>query len=123
MTTIDSIQIALFVLVLLALVKPLGLFMARVYDGRPPRGLGRVLGPVERLAYRLGGVSPDEQMGWKTYCVALVVFNALGVLAVYALQRMQHLLPLNPQDVTAVAPDLSFNTAFGYATNTNWQRY
>ena len=123
MTTIDSIQIALFVLVLLALVKPLGLFMARVYDGRPPRGLGRVLGPVERLAYRLGGVSPDEQMGWKTYCVALVVFNALGVLAVYALQRMQHLLPLNPQDVTAVAPDLSFNTAVSFATNTNWQSY
>jgi K+-transporting ATPase ATPase A chain len=116
-------QITIFVLLLLSLVKPLGTFMARVYDGRPPLGLGRMLGPIERLSYRLAGVRPDEEMGWRGYALAVLLFNLLGVVAVYGLQRAQQVLPLNPQEITAVAPDLAFNTAVSFATNTNWQSY
>ncbi|MDB5295962.1 MAG: kdpA [Phycisphaerales bacterium] len=123
MTTNGTIQIGLFVLVLLALVRPLGAFMARVYEGEPLPGLDRVLGPVERLFYRLAGVRPAGETGWRPYAAGLLLFNLLGVLAVYGLQRVQHLLPLNPQGQAAVAPDLSFNTAASFATNTNWQSY
>ena len=123
MTAIGIFQIGLFVLVLLALVRPLGTYMARVYEGKSTFGLDRVVGPVERLIYRLAGVRADAEMGWKAYAVALLLFNLLGVLAVYAVQRLQALLPLNPQNLPAVAPDLSFNTAVSFATNTNWQSY
>ncbi|CAA9380283.1 MAG: Potassium-transporting ATPase A chain [uncultured Phycisphaerae bacterium] len=123
MTAVGILQIGLLVLVLLALVKPLGTYMARVYEGKSPLGLDRVLGPVERLTYRLAGVRADAEMGWKAYAVALLLFNLLGLIAVYGVQRLQGLLPLNPQDLPAVAPDLSFNTAVSFATNTNWQSY
>ena len=123
MTAIGIFQIGLLVLVLLALVKPLGTYMARVYEGKSPLGLDRVLGPFERLTYRLAGVRADAEMGWKAYAVALLLFNLLGVLALYVVQRLQALLPLNPQNVPAVAPDLAFNTAVSFATNTNWQSY
>ncbi len=122
MTANGWLQIGLFLFVLLALVKPLGWYMAQVYEGKPC-GLNRVLGPLEGLLYRLSGVKPEQEMGWKAYAVAMLLFNLLGLLAVYGLLRLQHLLPLNPQKMDAVSPDLSFNTAISFATNTNWQSY
>jgi K+-transporting ATPase ATPase A chain len=105
-----------------ALAKPLGIYMARVYEGRPS-GLGRVLGPVERFLYRIAGVNPGDEMGWKGYAVAMLLFNAVGMFALYALQRVQGGLPANPAHFPAVAPDLAFNTAISFVTNTNWQNY
>jgi K+-transporting ATPase ATPase A chain len=122
-TTLGVLQIILFFGALIALVKPLGAYMARVYEGRSLFGIGRVVDPVERLIYRLCGVRPGDEMSWKTYAVALLLFNLLGVVAVYALQRLQGVLPLNPAGIGGVAPDLSFNTAVSFATNTNWQSY
>jgi len=122
MTTNGVLQLVLYVVVLLALARPLGAYMARVYEGRPI-GLDRVLGWLERLIYRLCGVRSGEEMGWKTYAVAMLLFNFLGFLAVYVLQRVQGGLPLNPQGLGAVTPDSSFNTAVSFATNTNWQGY
>ena len=122
MTLNGYIQLGLYLVILLALAKPLGGFMARVYMGQPS-GLDRVLGPLERLIYRLCGVRAEEEMGWKTYAIAMLLFNLLGFLAVYALQRLQGVLPLNPQGLGAVTPDSSFNTAVSFATNTNWQGY
>jgi K+-transporting ATPase ATPase A chain len=121
MTTNDWIQIALFLVALTAIVKPLGAFMARVYEGRC--FLDRVLGGVERTGYRLAGVNPESEMGWRQYTVAVLAFNAVGFIAVYALQRMQGSLPLNPQGLQSTTPDLAFNTAVSFATNTNWQSY
>ena len=122
MTANDWIQLGLYFVVLVALVKPLGWYMARVYQGQPC-GLDRVFGGLERIIYRLAGVDPKHEMGWRQYAVAVLLFNALGFLAVYALLRLQGWLPLNPQDLPAVSPDLSFNTATSFATNTNWQSY
>jgi len=116
------LQLLVYLVVLLALTKPLGAYMARVYEGRP-FGLDRVLGPVERLIYRLSGVRPDEEMNWKNYAIAMLMFNMLGLFAVYLLQRVQGWLPLNPQGLGAVSPDSLFNTAVSFATNTNWQGY
>jgi K+-transporting ATPase ATPase A chain len=116
------LQLTLYLVVLLALAKPLGLFMARVYEGRAP-GLEPVLGWLERLIYRLSGVRRDDEMGWKTYAGTMLLFNVLGVLAVYGLQRLQGVLPANPQGLGAVSADSSFNTAVSFATNTNWQGY
>jgi K+-transporting ATPase ATPase A chain len=86
MTFNSYLQLGLYMVVLLVLARPLGAYMARVYEGRPC-GLDGVLGPLERLIYRVGGVRPDEEMGWKAYTIAMLVFNAAGFLAVYALQR------------------------------------
>jgi K+-transporting ATPase ATPase A chain len=116
------VQIGLYIVVLLALAHPLGAYMARVYDGKPTR-LDRIMRPVEHGIYRACGVRPDEGMTWKTYAIAMLLFNALGVLVVYALQRLQGVLPLNPQSFGAVTPDSAFNTATSFATNTNWQGY
>jgi K+-transporting ATPase ATPase A chain len=96
--------------------------MAKVYQGERTF-LDPVLGPVEQLIYRLSGVKADEDMNWKTYAIAVMLFNVLGLLAVYALQRLQAFLPLNPQGLGAVTPDSSWNTATSFATNTNWQGY
>jgi K+-transporting ATPase ATPase A chain len=115
-------QLGLYMVVLLALAKPLGAYMARVYEGRP-FGLDRLLGPLERWIYRLSGIHADEEMRWQTYAGAMLFFNLTGVLMVYALQRMQGLLPLNPQSLRPVSPDSAFNTAVSFATNTNWQGY
>ena len=82
-----------------------------------------MLRPVERLIYRLSGVDPSEDMSWKTYAIAMMLFNVVGLLVVYALQRLQAFLPLNPQGLGAVTPDSSWNTAVSFATNTNWQGY
>ena len=122
MTANGYVQLAFYFVVLLGLAKPLGTYMARVYDG-PPMLLDRVLGPIERLIYRVCSVDPDQGMTWRTYAVAMMLFNLLGLLVVYALQRLQGVLPLNPQGLGAVSPDSSFNTAASFATNTNWQGY
>ena len=122
MTANGSIQIGLYLVLLLALVKPLGWYMARVYQGEPI-GLDRVLGPVERFLYRLAGVRPEQEMDWKQYAVAMLLFSAAGMLLLYALQRLQGWLPLNPAHMQAVSPDLALNTATSFATNTNWQSY
>ncbi len=122
MTTSGIIQIVSYLVALVALGYPLGLFMARVY--RQERTfLDPVLGPVERLLYRLSGVKSDEEMDWKQNAIAMLVFNFAGILVVYALQRLQGFFMLNPQDFGAVSPDSSFNTAVSFGTNTNWQGY
>ena len=116
------LEIVAYFAVLLALVKPLGRYMARVYQGKP-WGLDRARGFVERSLYRLAGVDRDEEMSWRRYAVAVLLFNVLGLLVVYGLQRFQQSLPANPQHLSDVAPDLAFNTAISFATNTNWQAY
>jgi K+-transporting ATPase ATPase A chain len=116
------IQLIFYMVVLIALAKPLGSYMAKVYQGEKTF-LDPVLGPPERLIYRLAGVQAGEEMNWKVYAIALMVFNVLGLLVVYALQRLQGFLPLNPQGFGAVTPDSSWNTAVSFATNTNWQGY
>lgn len=115
-------EIIAFFGVLLALVKPLGWYMARVYRGESC-GLDRVLSPVERLLFRLSGVHREEEMSWRQYAAAMLLFNLLGLVAVYGLQRLQGSLPLNPQQLGNVPPDLAFNTAISFASNTNWQAY
>ncbi len=122
MTGNDIVQIVLFFGVLLLLAKPLGVYMARVYEGQPS-ALDRVLGPVERLFYRICGIKPEEEMSWKKYASAVLLFSAAGFFLVYLLQRLQGWLPLNPQKFSAVSPDSSFNTAVSFITNTNWQGY
>jgi len=122
MTTNGIVQLVLYLVILLAFAMPLGAYMARVYEGRP-FGLERALGWLERLVYRLCGVKPDEEMGWKVYALTMLLFNFVGMLLVYVLQRIQGGLPLNPQGFGAVSPDSSFNTAASFATNTNWQGY
>ncbi len=122
MSGLDILEILIFLGLVLLLVKPLGGYIARVYQGQPTR-LGRALGPVESRLYRVMGTSPDQEMGWKTYALAFLVVNLIGLLTVYALLRLQRLLPLNPQARGGVPPDLAFNTAVSFTTNTNWQSY
>ncbi len=122
MTSNDILQLGLYLAVLLLLVKPLGGYMARVFADAPNR-VTRFGAPVERVLYRLCGIDPAEDMGWKRYALVVLVFNVLGLLAVYALQRLQPWLPLNPQHLGAVSPDSAMNTAISFATNTNWQGY
>jgi K+-transporting ATPase ATPase A chain len=122
MTASGILQLGLYLVIILLLARPLGAYMARVYDGRR-LALDRGLGWLERGLYRVCGVRPTEEMGWKAYAGAMLAFNLLGLLAVYALQRVQGLLPLNPNALSAVSSDSSFNTAVSFATNTNWQGY
>jgi K+-transporting ATPase ATPase A chain len=122
MTTNGIIQIILYLAVLGLLVKPLGGYMAKVYQGESIL-LSRVLGPVERLIYRLLGIRPDDEMSWKTYAIACLLFKFAFFILLYTLMRLQGILPLNPQNFSGVAPDLSFNTAVSFITNTNWQAY
>jgi len=122
MTTNDFLQVGLFLAVLLLLVKPVGSYMALVFADAPNR-VTRFGGRVERGIYRLCGISPGEEMGWKRYALAMLLFNVSGLLAVYLLQRTQQWLPLNPQHFAAVAPDSAMNTAISFASNTNWQGY
>lgn len=122
MTANAWLQVALLFGLVLALVKPLGWYMARVYEGKPC-GLDVVLGPVERLLYRACRIREEEEMDWKTYAKAMLLFNLFGLLAVYSLQRLQGWLPLNPAHLGAVGPGSAFNTAVSFATNTNWQGY
>lgn len=116
------LQITFYLAALLLLAWPLGLFMARVYRGERV-WLGRWLRPLENGFYRLAGVNPEAEMGWRAYAAALLVFNGLGLLVLFLLQRLQGWLPLNPQGFTAVPTPLAFNTAVSFASNTNWQFY
>ena len=121
MTAALCLVLVLFAL-LVACVKPLGLYVANVVEGRPV-WITRLGGPLERGLYALAGVRPQEEMSWKTYALALIVFNTVGLILVYALQRLQQWLPLNPQGLGAVSAQSSFNTAVSFVTNTNWQGY
>ena len=111
--------LALFLVALLATAWPLGLWLARLYAGRLPGWMHRVEAPL----YRLAGTSANTNMKWSQYALALLAFNALGVVAVYALQRLQVWLPLNPAGMAAISPDSAFNTAISFVSNTNWQGY
>jgi K+-transporting ATPase ATPase A chain len=122
MTANGYLQLAFYVVVLLAAAKPLGAYMARIYQGEPAF-LNRIGAPFERLLYRVCGVDAGREMRWTEYAVATMAFNILGLLAVYLLQRFQGVLPLNPMALGAVSPDSAFNTATSFATNTNWQGY
>jgi K+-transporting ATPase ATPase A chain len=122
MTLNGWLQIALFCVVVLALTKPLGFFLARIANGERTF-LSPVVGPIERGFYRLAGVKPDAEQHWTAYAAAMLIFNLAGFALLYALQRFQDVLPLNPQGFAAVGPELSFNTAISFVTNTNWQSY
>ncbi len=122
MTTNALLQIGLFAAILLACVKPLGLFMADVYLGRPTV-LDRLNRPVERLLYRFAGIDSDHEMTWRQYASSLLIFSLVSIFAVYGIQRLQGFLPLNPESFSAVSPDSSINTAISFVTNTNWQGY
>ncbi|MCX5677179.1 MAG: potassium-transporting ATPase subunit KdpA [Planctomycetota bacterium] len=122
MTGNMQLQMLIYMVALLLLAKPLGGYMARVFEGKPC-GLDRLLGPVERLIYRLSRISPAAEMTWKRYAAAVLAFSAAGFVSLYALQRLQGWLPLNPEGLPAVPPDLAFNTAVSFVTNTNWQAY
>jgi potassium-transporting ATPase potassium-binding subunit len=122
MTIRDFIQLALFLGVLLALTKPLGIYMDRVYDGSRTF-LSPVLGPLESWIYRLMGVNPAEDQAWSRYAIHLLIFSAVSMVATYAILRLQAGLPLNPAGQGVISPHLAFNTAMSFTTNTNWQSY
>jgi len=122
MTANDFFQMGLYLAVLLALVKPVGSYMALVFADEPNR-VTRFGARAERLLYRVAGICADEDMGWKRYALAMLVFNVAGLAVVYVLQRTQQWLPLNPQHLAAITPDSAMNTAISFASNTNWQGY
>jgi potassium-transporting ATPase potassium-binding subunit len=122
MTFFDWLQIVLYLLILLLTVKPLGSYMARVFQGERTF-MSYAVGPVERLTYRIVGVRIDEEMDWKQYALAMVLFTVLGILTLYGLERLQGVLPLNPQGQGDVEPYLALNTSISFNTNTNWQSY
>lgn len=122
MTMAGWLQFALFFLIVLVLTKPVGLYMARVFEGERT-WLSPVLAPVERIIYRLGGVNPEQEMTWYVYAHAMLAFSAVGLVWLYVLLRTQQWLPLNPAQIPNMAPDLAWNTAVSFMTNTNWQFY
>jgi K+-transporting ATPase ATPase A chain len=121
MTWQGWLQIAVFAALIAAVVKPLGGYIARIVDGSSR--VVRWFAPVEIGLYRLAGVDPEQEQNWASYALALLAFHIAGIVALYALQRLQAVLPLNPQHMDAVAPDLALNTAVSFATNTSWQSY
>jgi K+-transporting ATPase ATPase A chain len=122
MTVNGFVQIALFCVAVTLLVKPLGFYMTRVFNGERTF-LSLALRPLERAIYALSGVKENEEQDWKSYGLAVLTFSLMGFLALYALQRLQAFFPFNPQHLDAVAPDLAFNTSVSFVTNTNWQSY
>ena len=121
--TINAVfQIGIYLVVLLACIKPLGLYMARVYEGRSTM-MGRLLSPVERLTYRVCGIDREAEMTWRHYAASVLTLSFVSFVAVYGFQRLQMFLPLNPEELPAVSPDSSFNTSVSFVTNTNWQGY
>ncbi len=117
------LQLAVYVVVLAAITKPMGLYLMQVLDAKGRTWLDPVLRPLERLTYWLMGVRADHEQDWKQYTWAMLLFSLVGCLFTYAILRLQHLLPLNPQGFGPVSPDLAFNTAVSFTTNTNWQNY
>jgi K+-transporting ATPase ATPase A chain len=122
MTLNGFLQLALYFLVLLAVTKPLGVYITKVFSVEKIP-LSRVLGPLERLIYRSCRVDATDEQHWATYTAAMLMFSVVSLLVLYGLQRLQYYLPLNPQQFTGVNPDLAFNTAVSFTTNTNWQAY
>src|SRR5262245_10682569 len=122
MTINGWLQILLFFLIILAITKPLGVFMTRVFN-RERTFLDPVLRPIERLIYRLTGVKEEREMRWTEYAVAMLLFSLVSMIVLYAIQRLQYYLPFNPQKLAGIIPHSSFNTAASFATNTNWQSY
>jgi K+-transporting ATPase ATPase A chain len=123
MTINGWLQIAVFFALVAASVKPLGLFLASVFDGAGRNFLSPILGPVERGFYAAAGVNATKEQGWMAYAGAMLTLNALGFLFLYGLLRLQGILPWNPQNLPGLTPDLAFNTAISFVTNTNWQSY
>ncbi|MEH0074962.1 potassium-transporting ATPase subunit KdpA [Pannonibacter sp. Pt2] len=122
MTLSGWLQIGLFFLAVLAIIKPLGLYMAHVFSGKRT-WLSPVLGPIESGFYKAAGIDPQREQGWLSYTLAMLTFSLTGFLALYAILRLQHLLPFNPQGFPGMTSDLAFNTAASFVTNTNWQNY
>ncbi len=122
MNLYDITQILIFAILLIILTPILGNYMARIFSGEIPAGI-KILKPVEKLIYRLGGIQPQDQMSWKEYTCALLIFNFFGFTFVYMLQVIQVYLPLNPQNLANINPVPAFNTAVSFMTNTNWQSY
>ena len=122
MSVFDWVQIVLYVVILIALAKPLGSFMARVFNGER-NFLSPILAPVERFTYRMLGTKTDEEMNWKKYAIAVLLFALLGVVTLYLIELLQGVLPFNPQHLPGVSPALAFNTSISFNTNTNWQNY
>jgi K+-transporting ATPase ATPase A chain len=122
MTLAGLLQIGVYVALLFAITKPVGLHLARVFSGERTF-LTPVLGPLERWIYRLTAVEPEVEQGWVGYAFAMLIFSLVGALVTYSIERLQNLLPFNPQGLAGVAPDLAFNTAVSFTTNTNWQFY
>jgi K+-transporting ATPase ATPase A chain len=120
MTAFGWLQIAALLVVVGLLTKPLGTYMTRVYRGQPIF-IDRALGPLERFLYRISGIDPKKDMGWRKYAMSLLAFSVAGFLLLYLVQRIQGVFPSGPSGVGAVRPDLAFNTAVSFITNTNWQ--
>ena len=122
MTMNGWIQIALYSVIIIALAKPLGGYMTRIFNGERTL-LSPILRPIERLFYGISGVDEKEDQHWLVYAIAMLLFSMAGFLSLYALQRLQALLPYNPQAFAAVGEHLAFNTSVSFITNTNWQSY
>ena len=122
MTANGWLQIGMFLLAILAVTPPLGRFMTRVFN-RERTWLDPVLRPIERLIYRATAVDETQEMRWTQYAIAMLLFSVVSMMLLYAIQRLQHVLPWNPQGFAGVPPDLAFNTAASFTTNTNWQAY
>jgi K+-transporting ATPase ATPase A chain len=123
MLSMDWLQLGVFVAALAVITKPMGLYLLRVLDTNGRTWLDPMLKPVERVTYRLMGIKPDREQDWKQYTVAMLLFSLVSCLFTYGILRLQHLLPLNPQGLGPVSPDLAFNTAVSFTSNTNWQSY
>jgi K+-transporting ATPase ATPase A chain len=122
MTFYGWLQILIYLTVILALTRPLGIYMFRVFENETPP-LPHIIGPLERGLYRVCGVDPRKEQNWREYALALIAFSLIGVVVTYVIQRMQQVLPLNPQRFGPVPTWLAFNTAVSFTTNTNWQAY
>jgi K+-transporting ATPase ATPase A chain len=122
MTDLRWISFLIYLIVLISLVKPVGTYMALVFQGERT-WLSQFLAPVEKFILRMEGIDPSKEMNWKNYAIAILIFNLVGLIFLYSLLRLQHFLPLNPQSFVNISPDLAFHTAISFVTNTNWQNY
>jgi K+-transporting ATPase, A chain len=123
METSGWIQLAIFLIALAVITKPMGLYLVQVLDPNGRTWFDPVLRPLERGTYRVMGIRPNEEHNWKQYTLSMLLFSLVGCVFTYVILRLQNLLPLNPQKFGAVNPDLAFNTAASFTTNTNWQNY
>ena len=123
MSSAGWLQLCVFVIALAAITKPMGLYLMRVLDANGKTWLDPVAKPLERLTFRVMGIDARQEQDWKQYTFALLLFSLVGCVCTYVILRHQHLLPLNPQGFGPMSPDLAFNTAVSFTTNTNWQSY